>query len=61
MFNFMAIEAAQRDREREIIEEVRRRRLLAGDATDADLVLAASTARAPRRERGRHPARLATP
>jgi hypothetical protein len=61
MFNQIAIEAVQWEREREIQEAVRRRRLLAGDGPDPDVALAAVAARSVRRERRVHPVRLATP
>lgn len=61
MFNQIAIDAAQWEREREIREAIRRRRLLAGDGTDPERELAAVTTRSRRRERLIHPVRLATP
>jgi hypothetical protein len=61
MYNLIAIEALQRDREREIREMVRRGRLLAGDGTDPELELVRSNARATRRDLRNYPARLATP
>ena len=61
MFNLMMIETAQREREREIREEVRRRQLLAGRWTDPDLAPGAVAARAVRRERQGQPARVVAP
>lgn len=61
MFNQIAIEAAQWEREREVREAIRRRRLLAGEGPDPEPALAAVAARSRRRERPSHPVRLATP
>ncbi len=61
MFNQLAIEAAQWEREREIHEAIRRRRLLSGDGSDPDVDRAAVSARWERRQRRIHPVRLVTP
>jgi hypothetical protein len=61
MFDQMAIEVAVREREREILEKVRRRRLLCGDGTDPEIALAAASARSDRRQRRTHPLPLVTP
>ena len=55
------IETAVREREREIQEAVRRRRLLAGDGPDPEVALSAVAARFTRRERRSHPLPLVTP
>ncbi len=61
MFNLIVIETVHREREREIHEEVRRRRLVADAAAARDL--AAGPTAGPDRRDNRHgqPARLATP
>lgn len=61
MFNLIMIETAQREREREIREEIRRRQLLGGRRTDPDLAPGAVAARAARRERQGQPARVVAP
>ena len=61
MISQIALAAVQWEREREIQEAIRRRRLLAGDGPDPDLASVAIAARLRRRVRPAQPARLATP
>ena len=61
MFNLIAAEAAVREREREIQEAVRRRRLLAGDGPDPELEIAAASARIEHREHRSHPLPVVAP
>jgi hypothetical protein len=61
MFNLLLIETAQREREREIREAVRRRQLMAGGRSDPDLDPGVGAARAARRERQGQPARVVAP
>jgi hypothetical protein len=61
MISQMALAVVQWEREREIQEAIRRRRLLAGDGPDPDLGSVAIAARLRRRARPTQPARLATP
>jgi hypothetical protein len=61
MFNQIAIEVVQWERERQIREAIRQRRLLSGDGPDPENGLAAAVTRSRRRERATHPVRLATP
>jgi hypothetical protein len=61
MISHIAIEAVQREREREVQEAIRRRRLLQGDGPDPDLASVAVAARLRRRVQPAQRARLSTP
>ena len=61
MISQVALAVVQWEREREIQEAIRRRRLLTGDGPDPDLASVAIAARLRRRVRPAQPARLATP
>ena len=61
MFTLIMIEAVQRERERQIHEEVRRRRLVLDAAGSRDLAAGPTPGSDRRDSRRGQPARLATP
>ena len=61
MFNLLLIETAQREREREIREAVRRRRLMAGGQPEPEVASRSAAVRAARRERQGQPVRVVAP
>lgn len=61
MISRIALDLALREREREVAETVRRRRLELGEGADPYVERAPAVGRARREEHRPHPARLATP